>query len=80
MRFIALQSFYFFLWKIQYIHSFVIKEIWEFAREDLLALSEMLGDSPFLLGDTPSTVDCTLFGHLAQFLYIDIGEDKYYIY
>jgi len=58
---------------LQGISRHEFQEIWEFAREDLLALSEMLGDSPFLLGDTPSTVDCTLFGHLAQFLYIDIG-------
>jgi len=50
-----------------------LPEIWEFARQDLLAISEILGDKPFLLGESPSTADCTLFGHLAQFLYIEIG-------
>ena len=37
------------------------------------ALSNWLGSKPFFLGASPTTVDCVLFGHLAQFLYIDIG-------
>lgn len=48
-------------------------EIWEMSFKDLRALSDMLGTKSFFLGATPTSVDCTLFGHLAQFLYIDIG-------
>jgi len=29
-----------------------------------------LGNKKFLHGDTPTTIDCVIFGHLAQFLYI----------
>lgn len=48
-------------------------EIWQMSFQDLRALSDWLGNKPFFLGATPTTVDCVLFGHLAQFLYIDIG-------
>merc|ERR1719154_432379 len=58
---------------LQGISRHQLEEIWEFARKDLKAVSEILGDKPFLLGDEPSTVDCVLFGHIVQFLYIDIG-------
>ena len=39
---------------------------------DLDAISRILGeDNKYVLGtSSPSTLDCTLFGHLAQFLYI----------
>ena len=47
--------------------------IWEMANKDLSALSLWLGDKQFFHGDQPSSLDCTVFGHLAQFLYIDIG-------
>jgi hypothetical protein len=33
----------------------------------------MVGDKPFFHGAAPASVDCAIFGHLAQFLYIDIG-------
>jgi len=58
---------------LQGIGRHELEEVWEFARQDLLAISSILGDKPFLLGDEPCTVDCTLFGHLVQFLYLDIG-------
>jgi glutathione S-transferase len=35
-------------------------------------VSILLGDKSFLLGDKPSTIDCTLFGHLVQFLYVPL--------
>ena len=48
--------------------------IWDFARQDLKAISVLLGANDYMLGGpAPTTVDCMLFGHLAQFLYIDIG-------
>jgi hypothetical protein len=33
----------------------------------------LVGDKPFFHGAAPTSVDCAIFGHLAQFLYIDIG-------
>lgn len=39
--------------------------------QDLKSLSVMLGDRSFFLGNSgPSAIDCALFGHLVQFLYI----------
>jgi len=48
-------------------------DIWEMSFKDLAALSSWLGDNKYFHGTKPTTVDCMLFGHLAQFLYIDIG-------
>jgi len=48
-------------------------EVWEMSFKDLSALSAWLGTKHYFLGSKPSTVDCMLFGHLAQFLFIDIG-------
>jgi len=48
-------------------------EVWEMSFKDLSALSTWLGTKQYFLGSKPSTVDCMLFGHLAQFLFIDIG-------
>jgi glutathione S-transferase len=47
-------------------HSF--EEVCEFGARDLEACSEILGDKPFLLGDRPRTVDCTLYGFLESVL------------
>eukprot|EP00095_Tigriopus_kingsejongensis_P001050 maker-scaffold397_size184017-snap-gene-0.42 protein:Tk01050 transcript:maker-scaffold397_size184017-snap-gene-0.42-mRNA-1 annotation:"atp-binding domain-containing protein 3" len=46
------------------------EEINEFSYDDLRAISTQLGSKPFYLGDKATSIDCTLFGHLAQFLYI----------
>ena len=37
---------------------------WRSALRDLDALAELLGDRPFLLGEAPRTIDCTVFGFL----------------
>jgi len=48
--------------------------VWKMASKDLKALSSWLGGKTYFHGGSePSTVDCMIFGHLAQFLYIDIG-------
>jgi len=47
--------------------------VWSLASKDLAALSAWLGDKQFFHGSSPSSVDCMMFGQLAQFLYIDIG-------
>merc|ERR1711936_1350474 len=48
--------------------------VWHLASRGLAALSAWLGEKEYFHGgSTPSTIDCVIFGHLAQFLYIDIG-------
>lgn len=44
------------------------EEIEAFGKADLAAVVRILGDKPYLLGDTPSTVDCTLYGMLMAFM------------
>ena len=48
------------------------QEAAQLSFKDLAALSCLLGQQRFFHGDNPSTLDCVVFGHLAQFLYIDI--------
>ena len=48
------------------------QEAMELTFHDLAALSTLLGDKKFFFGDQPSTLDCAVFGHLAQFLFINI--------
>ena len=56
-----------------------LEEIAEFSFKDLDALSNLLGDKPFFNGDDPTVIDCTMFGHLVQFVYMpmDIPQKKY---
>ncbi|MBL4788921.1 MAG: glutathione S-transferase family protein [Kordiimonadaceae bacterium] len=36
-------------------------------REDMRAISALLGDKPFMMGDEPTYIDATIFGFLANF-------------
>ena len=55
-------------------------EMMDCSFEDLQALSNILKDQPYFNGDSPSTVDCTIFGHLVQFVYLPLDiPQKYYI-
>ena len=52
-----------------------------FSFDDLRAVSRFLADKPYYLGSEASTVDCTLFGHLAQFLFIPMDfPQKSFLY
>ena len=42
------------------------EQIYDFAQRDIKALSELLGDKPFLFGDTPTRYDCTGLAMAAQ--------------
>ena len=44
------------------------KEVYELGMADLKAVSEMLGNKPYLLGDRPSTVDATVYAYIANLL------------
>jgi len=56
-----------------------LDEVAEFSYQDLDALSTLLGDKPFFNGESPTTIDCTIFGHLVQFVYLplDIPQKAY---
>ena len=43
------------------------------------ALSNILGDKKFFNGEEPTNIDCAMFGHLVQFLYIpmDIPQKQF---
>jgi len=49
-------------------------EINEFVCQDLKAISDLLGDKDYMLGDAMTTTDCSLFGHLAQFYYVKLRD------
>ena len=49
-----------------------MEDIAQFSFADLKAISNLLGDKPFFNGDTPSTIDCTVFGHLVQFVLLPL--------
>ena len=56
-----------------------IEEIAEFSFEDLKAISDLLGDKPYINGNQPSTIDCTVFGQLVQFVLVpmEIPQKKF---
>ena len=52
------------------------EELWEFSNEDFSSISEYLGNNPFFFGDRLTLVDCAIFGHFLQFLWIPIDFPK----
>lgn len=48
-------------------------------KEDLDALSELLGDQPYMLGDQPSSIDACVFGFLGVSLYVK-GDNPLFRY
>lgn len=48
-------------------------------KTDLDALSEILGDKPYLLGDTPSSFDACVFGFLGVTVYVE-GDNPLFTY
>ncbi len=49
------------------------------AKADLDALSELLGDQPYFLGDQPSSIDACVFGFLGVSFYV-AGDNPLYRY
>ena len=54
------------------------EEIYGIAEDDLRSISALLGDKEFFMGSEPTTIDCTMFGLLANFVYGASGcpQDK----
>lgn len=48
------------------------EELWSFSFADLRAISDLLGEDTYFHGSEPSTIDCAIFGHLSQFLFIPL--------
>ena len=46
------------------------EEVIEFAKSDLTALSDILGDKPYFLGDQATLIDATMYGFLIQHIWI----------
>ncbi len=44
------------------------ENIWEMGRQDLSALSHLLGNRPYFFGSQPTTTDATVFGLLVMFV------------
>lgn len=42
-------------------------------RADLDALADVLGDRPWFFGDTPTDVDCAIWGQVAPFVFSGLG-------
>ena len=53
--------------KGQGIGRHTTEEIRELGIKDMKALSDYLGDKPFVMGDKPTVLDCTLFGFMSGF-------------
>jgi len=54
-------------------------ELWQFSSDDLRALSDLLGTKTYFHGREPHVIDCVIFGHLSQFLFIplDFPQKKF---
>lgn len=49
------------------------EELWEFSKQDLKAVSDLLGDKQYFFGGSKATtIDCTMFAHLSQIMYIPL--------
>lgn len=46
------------------------EELERFSNDDMRAVSDIMGEGPFLFGNQPTTVDCLLFAMMANFLYL----------
>lgn len=55
---------------------FTNEEVIEGAKEDLKALSNLLGNKDWFFGKEPHLLDCVAFAHLAQFIHVPFGGIK----
>lgn len=52
------------------------EEIVELLKSDLKVLSDFLGTKDYFFGKEPHLLDCSAFAHLAQLIYVPIGDVK----
>ena len=53
------------------------RQVDRFGVEDLQAVSTLLGDKPFLHGEEPTSIDCTIFGMTTMIIYASPDESPY---
>lgn len=53
-----------------------LSEVYMSAKECYQSLSAKLGDKPYFFGDSPSTLDAVVFGHLAVHYYAVLPNNK----
>jgi glutathione S-transferase len=51
-----------------------VEEVFEFGVEDMRALSDILGEKPFMLGDEPTFADAAAFAIVASFVFVPIDN------
>ncbi|XP_067666078.1 failed axon connections homolog [Haliotis asinina] len=51
------------------------EEVTYFLKRDLKAVSDILGQKKYLMGDTPCEADCAVFGQLAQYHWHAVGNE-----
>ena len=51
----------------------------EQGKQDIDALSQLLGDQPYFFGDRPSSIDACVFGFLGVSIYVE-GDNPLYQY
>jgi glutathione S-transferase len=49
-------------------------EIYEIGCRDTIALSDFLGDKPFLMGEIPTSIDATAYAFIANILWVPISS------
>lgn len=54
------------------VHS--LQEIHAIGIKDLGAMAQLLGDRPFLMGETPTTIDAAAYGLLANMLMVPVAS------
>jgi len=53
-------------------------EIYDFGRQDLKSLSQLLGDKKYFFGNKPHLLDCVAFANVSQFIYLPFaGFDEW---
>jgi glutathione S-transferase len=52
------------------------EEIEKLGLDDLRAVSKILGNKPFVHGDSPTVIDCTLFAFMCYLLATDEADDS----
>ena len=52
------------------------EEVYKMGMQDMRAISEYLGDKPFMMGDTPTEIDCVLFGFTTMTIYVNEDEEN----
>ena len=54
------------------IGKFTPEEVYTFGKKDIEAVATILGDKPYLFGETPSSFDATVYSFLANLIELPV--------